>query len=81
MLDSDAEQFGGHSRLNHDTEFFVEDREHNGRPFSLLVGLTGFLLFFLFFFEGFPSFLAPVIKALHPRGVLSTLNRVWFLPL
>ncbi|XP_048242029.1 1,4-alpha-glucan-branching enzyme-like [Haliotis rufescens] len=32
VLDSDAEQYGGHKRLNHDTDFFTKDEPWNERP-------------------------------------------------
>uniref|UniRef100_A0A8C5XUZ0 1,4-alpha-glucan-branching enzyme n=1 Tax=Microcebus murinus TaxID=30608 RepID=A0A8C5XUZ0_MICMU len=37
VLDSDAAEYGGHQRLDHNTDFFSEAFEHNGRPHSLLV--------------------------------------------
>uniref|UniRef100_A0A2K5YH38 Alpha-amylase/branching enzyme C-terminal all beta domain-containing protein n=1 Tax=Mandrillus leucophaeus TaxID=9568 RepID=A0A2K5YH38_MANLE len=37
VLDSDAAEYGGHQRLDHNTDFFSEAFEHNGRPYSLLV--------------------------------------------
>lgn len=37
MLDSDAAEYGGHQRLDHNTDFFSEAFEHNERPCSLLV--------------------------------------------
>ncbi|ERE74719.1 1,4-alpha-glucan-branching enzyme [Cricetulus griseus] len=36
-LDSDAAEYGGHQRLDHNTDYFAEAFEHNGRPYSLLV--------------------------------------------
>ncbi|KAF4025950.1 hypothetical protein G4228_018047 [Cervus hanglu yarkandensis] len=37
VLDSDAAEYGGHKRLDHNTEFFSEPFEHNNCPCSLLV--------------------------------------------
>ncbi|KAH0507527.1 1,4-alpha-glucan-branching enzyme [Microtus ochrogaster] len=37
QLDSDAPEYGGHQRLDHNTDYFAEAFEHNGRPYSLLV--------------------------------------------
>lgn len=37
VLDSDAPEYGGHQRLDHNTDYFTEAFEHNGRPYSLLV--------------------------------------------
>uniref|UniRef100_A0A5F9DKX8 1,4-alpha-glucan-branching enzyme n=1 Tax=Oryctolagus cuniculus TaxID=9986 RepID=A0A5F9DKX8_RABIT len=37
VLDSDAAEYGGHHRLDHNTDFFSEPFGHNGRPNSLLV--------------------------------------------
>nr|XP_044606510.1 1,4-alpha-glucan-branching enzyme [Equus asinus] len=37
VLDSDAAEYGGHQRLDHNTDFFSEPYEHNERPSSLLV--------------------------------------------
>ena len=37
VLDSDAPEYGGHQRLDHNTDFFSEAFEHNGLPNSLLV--------------------------------------------
>ncbi|KAI5940309.1 1,4-alpha-glucan-branching enzyme [Manis javanica] len=34
---SDAAEYGGHQRLDHNTDFFSEAFEHNERPCSLLV--------------------------------------------
>ncbi|XP_073673467.1 1,4-alpha-glucan-branching enzyme [Garra rufa] len=36
-LDSDEIQYGGHGRLDHNTEFFSEQMEFNNRPNSMLV--------------------------------------------
>ncbi|KAF7251195.1 1,4-alpha-glucan-branching enzyme, partial [Varanus komodoensis] len=35
-LDSDAPEYGGHSRLDHNTEFFSQQYSHNHRPNSVL---------------------------------------------
>ncbi|XP_075765816.1 1,4-alpha-glucan-branching enzyme isoform X3 [Pelodiscus sinensis] len=37
VLDSDAPDYGGHQRLDHNTEFFTEKYSHNYRPNSILV--------------------------------------------
>nr|XP_003469368.1 1,4-alpha-glucan-branching enzyme [Cavia porcellus] len=37
VLDSDAAAYGGHQRLDHNTDFFSNPFEHNGRHYSLLV--------------------------------------------
>ncbi|NWQ79148.1 GLGB enzyme, partial [Columbina picui] len=37
LLDSDAEEYGGHQRLNHSTEYFTDEYPHNYRPNSLMV--------------------------------------------
>uniref|UniRef100_A0A8C8RCE2 1,4-alpha-glucan-branching enzyme n=1 Tax=Pelusios castaneus TaxID=367368 RepID=A0A8C8RCE2_9SAUR len=37
VLDSDAPEYGGHQRLDHDTEYFTEQYSHNYRLNSLLV--------------------------------------------
>ena len=37
VLDSDAEEFGEHKRLDHSTDFFTKDEGFNGRQFSLMV--------------------------------------------
>ncbi|XP_078514469.1 1,4-alpha-glucan-branching enzyme [Lissotriton helveticus] len=37
VLDTDAEQYGGHKRLDHNTEFFTQPLPYNNRPNSLLV--------------------------------------------
>uniref|UniRef100_A0A287DET0 1,4-alpha-glucan branching enzyme n=1 Tax=Ictidomys tridecemlineatus TaxID=43179 RepID=A0A287DET0_ICTTR len=37
FTDSDAAEYGGHQRLDHNTDFFSEPLEHNGRHYSLLV--------------------------------------------
>uniref|UniRef100_A0A7N5JDZ9 1,4-alpha-glucan-branching enzyme n=1 Tax=Ailuropoda melanoleuca TaxID=9646 RepID=A0A7N5JDZ9_AILME len=37
VLDTDAAEYGGHQRLDHNTDFFSEDFKHNERPYSLLV--------------------------------------------
>eukprot|EP01127_Copromyxa_protea_P013232 TRINITY_DN3545_c0_g1_i1.p1 TRINITY_DN3545_c0_g1~~TRINITY_DN3545_c0_g1_i1.p1 ORF type:complete len:708 (-),score=102.83 TRINITY_DN3545_c0_g1_i1:39-2129(-) len=39
ILDSDAKAFGGHDRLDSQTEFFTEDYGYYGRPYSLLTYL------------------------------------------
>ncbi|XP_009989617.1 PREDICTED: 1,4-alpha-glucan-branching enzyme-like [Tauraco erythrolophus] len=36
LLDSDAEEYGGHQRLDHSTEYFSEEYPHNYRPNSLM---------------------------------------------
>ncbi|XP_034404328.1 1,4-alpha-glucan-branching enzyme [Cyclopterus lumpus] len=36
-LDSDEDQYGGHGRLDHNTEFYTEPRPFNGRPNSMQV--------------------------------------------
>ena len=36
-LDSDDVQFGGHGRLDHDTEFFTKPQDFNGRANVLQV--------------------------------------------
>ncbi|KAM9088092.1 1,4-alpha-glucan-branching enzyme isoform 2-T2 [Megaptera novaeangliae] len=37
VLDSDAAEYGGHQRLDHNTDFFSKPFEHNNHPYSLLV--------------------------------------------
>jgi 1,4-alpha-glucan branching enzyme len=37
VLDSDEEQFGGHSRLNHSTEFFTFNEDFAGRRNSTMI--------------------------------------------
>ncbi|XP_029795004.1 1,4-alpha-glucan-branching enzyme isoform X2 [Suricata suricatta] len=37
VLDTDAAEYGGHQRLDHNTEFFSQPLRHNERPCSLLV--------------------------------------------
>ncbi|XP_074155887.1 1,4-alpha-glucan-branching enzyme [Sminthopsis crassicaudata] len=37
VLDTDEKKYGGHQRLDHNTDFISESFEHNGRPYSLLV--------------------------------------------
>lgn len=37
VLDSDAAEYGGHQRLDHNTDFFSEAFGHNGLSYSLLV--------------------------------------------
>jgi len=37
VLDTDVAEYGGHQRLDHNTDFFSEDFKHNERPYSLLV--------------------------------------------
>lgn len=37
VLDSDAAEYGGHQRLDHNTDFFSKPFEHNNCPYSLLV--------------------------------------------
>lgn len=37
MLDSDAEEFGGHKRVHPGCEYHVEGVGHNGRPYSIMV--------------------------------------------
>ncbi|KAK7071668.1 1,4-alpha-glucan branching enzyme [Halocaridina rubra] len=37
MLDTDAEEFGGHSLIDHNTDFFTKPEEFNNRPNSLMV--------------------------------------------
>jgi len=47
VLDSDGEDFGGHKRLDHNTEFFTKNEGWNGRRNSLMVYLpcrTAFIL-------------------------------------
>ncbi|XP_068240503.1 1,4-alpha-glucan-branching enzyme [Palaemon carinicauda] len=39
VLDSDAEEFGGHKRLDHSVEFFTKQEDFNGRPNSLMIYL------------------------------------------
>lgn len=39
-LDSDAAQYGGHGRLNHNTEFFTEPQPLNGRSNSMQVNIS-----------------------------------------
>lgn len=48
MLDTDAAEYGGHQRLDHNTDFFSEDFKHNERPYSLLVSKV-FKIFSLHF--------------------------------
>lgn len=47
VLDSDAEEFGGHKRLNHDTDFFTANDPWDNRRCSLMVYIpcrTAFVL-------------------------------------
>ncbi|XP_029443870.1 1,4-alpha-glucan-branching enzyme isoform X1 [Rhinatrema bivittatum] len=37
VLDSDAAEYGGHQRLDHNTDFFTEQFPYNNRSYSLLV--------------------------------------------
>uniref|UniRef100_F7DLE5 1,4-alpha-glucan-branching enzyme n=1 Tax=Ornithorhynchus anatinus TaxID=9258 RepID=F7DLE5_ORNAN len=37
VLDSDEAEYGGHQRLDHNTDFFSGHFEHNSRPCSLLI--------------------------------------------
>ncbi|XP_041067038.1 1,4-alpha-glucan-branching enzyme isoform X3 [Carcharodon carcharias] len=37
VLDTDATSYGGHGRLNHNTEFFTDHQSQNDRPNSVLV--------------------------------------------
>ncbi|NWZ82908.1 GLGB enzyme, partial [Poecile atricapillus] len=37
LLDSDAGEYGGHQRLDHNTEYFSEEYPHNYRPNSIMV--------------------------------------------
>ncbi|XP_036610057.1 1,4-alpha-glucan-branching enzyme [Trichosurus vulpecula] len=37
VLDTDEEKYGGHQRVDHNTDFISESFGHNGRPCSLLV--------------------------------------------
>jgi 1,4-alpha-glucan branching enzyme len=37
VLDSDEEKFGGHSRLNHSTEFFTNNDGFAGRRYSMMI--------------------------------------------
>lgn len=41
-LDSDDVQYGGHGRLDHNTEFFTEPRPFNGRTNSMQVNISLF---------------------------------------
>uniref|UniRef100_A0A671L5P5 1,4-alpha-glucan branching enzyme n=1 Tax=Sinocyclocheilus anshuiensis TaxID=1608454 RepID=A0A671L5P5_9TELE len=43
-LDSDEIQYGGHGRLDHNTEFFTEPMEFNNLPNSILVSKLYYLL-------------------------------------
>uniref|UniRef100_A0A672SZ93 1,4-alpha-glucan branching enzyme n=1 Tax=Sinocyclocheilus grahami TaxID=75366 RepID=A0A672SZ93_SINGR len=43
-LDSDGIQYGGHGRLDHNTEFFTEPMEFNNLPNSMLVSKLYYLL-------------------------------------
>lgn len=36
-MDSDASEYGGHQRLDHNTEYFSEEYPHNYRPNSVMV--------------------------------------------
>lgn len=45
-LDSDDERYGGHGRLDHNTEFFTEPNPFNGRPNSMQVNISLFFFFF-----------------------------------
>ncbi|XP_069745270.1 1,4-alpha-glucan-branching enzyme-like isoform X2 [Narcine bancroftii] len=40
VLDSDAAEYGGHNRLNHNTEFFTEPQPQNNRSHSLMFTYT-----------------------------------------
>lgn len=37
LMDSDASEYGGHQRLDHNTEYFSEEYPHNYRPNSVMV--------------------------------------------
>ena len=37
VLDSDCHEFGGHNRLDHNTEFFSWPDDFNKRPNSMLI--------------------------------------------
>merc|ERR1719468_56184 len=37
IMDTDCEEFGGHSRLDHSTEFFSSNDGFDGRPHSLQI--------------------------------------------
>lgn len=39
MLDSDAEEFGGHKRVQPGCEYNVDNVGYNGRPHSIMVNL------------------------------------------
>ncbi|KAL7631237.1 UNVERIFIED_CONTAM: hypothetical protein RMT77_018462 [Armadillidium vulgare] len=39
VLDTDAEEFGGHKRLDHSTEFFTKEDPFNGRQYSMMIYL------------------------------------------
>jgi 1,4-alpha-glucan branching enzyme len=39
VLDSDAEEFGGHKRVSAGCEYIVDEMSYNGRPYSTLVSL------------------------------------------
>lgn len=44
-LDSDHAQYGGHGRLDHNTEFFTEANSFNGRANSMQVNMSSFSFF------------------------------------
>lgn len=54
-LDSDDVQYGGHGRLDHNTEFFTEPKPFNGRTNSMQVNISLFLG-------------GVKVMSLHPRG-------------
>lgn len=37
VLDSDAEEFGGHKLIDHSTDYFTSNEGYNNRPHSLMV--------------------------------------------
>lgn len=50
LLDSDAGEYGGHQRLDHNTEYFSEEFPHNYRPNSIMVSALFGSLFVCFNF-------------------------------
>lgn len=39
VLDSDAEEFGGHKLIDHSTDYFTSNEAFNNRPHSLMVSV------------------------------------------
>lgn len=71
VLDSDDERFGGHARLNHETDFFTDPTPtpFNGRSFSLLVKEFSLRIQFTFYL------IVSVIKVYAPSRSAFVLAR------